>query len=60
MVGAVGPVFGLVAALLYRRETDEPMQTCPRCGRVTTAYDAICTRCGAELNTPDRWLATGS
>ena len=27
---------------------------CPRCGRVTKIYDALCTRCGAELDFPER------
>ena len=49
--GAV-PFFGLLAAILYRFERDELRRQCPRCGRVTKLYDAICTRCGEELEFP--------
>lgn len=51
--GAV-PVFGLLAAIFYRYERDEPRRQCPKCGRLTKAYDALCTRCGEELEYPDR------
>jgi DNA-directed RNA polymerase subunit RPC12/RpoP len=40
----------LVAAILYRFDTEEPETACPRCGKRTHFYDAICTRCGNELN----------
>jgi hypothetical protein len=49
--GAV-PFLGLLAAILYRFERDELRRQCPRCGRVTKLYDAICTRCGEELEFP--------
>jgi hypothetical protein len=55
--GAV-PVFGLLAAIFYRYERDEPRRQCPRCGRVTKAYDAVCMRCGAELDYPEVALAS--
>jgi len=55
--GAV-PIFGLLAAILYRYERDEPRRQCPRCGKVTKAYDAICMRCGAELEYPEAPLAS--
>jgi hypothetical protein len=50
--GAV-PFFGLLAALAYRFERDELRRECPNCGRVTKIYDALCTRCGAELDFPE-------
>ena len=50
--GAV-PVFGLLAALAYRYESDELRRQCPGCGRVTKLYDAVCTRCGTELDFPE-------
>jgi uncharacterized paraquat-inducible protein A len=53
--GAV-PIFGLLAAIAYRYERDESLRRCPRCGRVTQAYDALCTRCGEELEYPDELL----
>ncbi len=51
---------GLLAAIAYRSEREEPRRQCPRCGRVTKAYDAICTRCGAELEYPEVLLAPES
>ena len=50
--GAV-PVFGLLAALAYRYESEELRRQCPGCGRVTKLYDAVCTRCGTELEFPE-------
>ncbi|HEY7962368.1 MAG TPA: hypothetical protein VID29_10635 [Solirubrobacteraceae bacterium] len=55
--GAV-PIFGLLAAIAYRYERDEPRRQCPRCGRVTKAYAAICMRCGEELDYPQALLAS--
>jgi hypothetical protein len=57
--GAV-PVFGLLAAVFYRYERDEPRRRCPKCGRLTKAYDALCTRCGEELEYPEQPLASES
>lgn len=57
--GAV-PFFGLIAAIAYRFERDELRRQCPSCGRVTKLYDAICTRCGAELEYPDVAIAPES
>ena len=57
--GAV-PVLRLLAAILYRFERDELRRQCPNCGRVTKIYDAVCTRCGAELDFPEVALAPES
>lgn len=53
LVGAILPVLGLVGVLLFRREDEELRRTCPNCGRVCMLYDALCTRCGAELDFPE-------
>jgi len=53
LVGALLPVLGLVGVLLYRYETNELRRQCPGCGRIVPIYDAICTRCGTELEFPD-------
>lgn len=53
LISTVVPVLGLLAAILHRVERDELRRRCPRCGRVTKIYDAVCTRCGAELDYPD-------
>ena len=47
------PFLGLLAAIAYRFERDELRRACPRCGKVTKIYDALCTRCGQELDFPD-------
>jgi hypothetical protein len=57
--GAV-PFFGLLAALAYRFERDELRRVCPNCGRVTQIYDALCTRCGTELEFPETAIAPAS
>jgi hypothetical protein len=57
--GAV-PFFGLLAALMYRFERDELRRQCPNCGRVTKIYDALCMRCGTELEFPDTAIAPES
>jgi hypothetical protein len=55
--GAV-PVFGLLAAVCYRSERDELRRQCPTCGRVCKLYDALCVRCGTELEFPEQALAS--
>jgi hypothetical protein len=60
LISGLIPVFGLLAAIAYRFERDELRRECPNCGRVTKIYDAICTRCGAELEFPDRAIAPES
>jgi hypothetical protein len=63
-ISAVVPFFGLLAAIAYRMESNELRRRCPRCGRVTKIYDAICTRCGTELEwvggDPDQVIAPES
>lgn len=50
--GAV-PIFGLLAAIAYRHERNELRRRCPRCGKMTKIYDALCMRCGVELELPE-------
>jgi hypothetical protein len=59
-ISALIPILGLVAAILYRYERDELRRQCPSCGRVTKIYDAICTRCGTELDFPEVAIAPES
>jgi RNA polymerase subunit RPABC4/transcription elongation factor Spt4 len=58
LISMVVPIIGLIVAIIYRNERDELRQRCPRCGRVTKAYDAICVRCGAELEYPEELLVS--
>jgi hypothetical protein len=53
MVGAVVPFLGVVLAALYRYEIDEVRRQCPGCGRIVPLHDAVCTRCGTELDFPE-------
>ena len=53
LIGAIFPVLGLAGVLLFRRESEELRRPCPNCGRVCMLYDALCTRCGAELDFPE-------
>jgi peptidoglycan/LPS O-acetylase OafA/YrhL len=52
-ISAVVPFLGLLAALLYRFERDELRKQCPRCGKMVKLYDAMCMRCGTELDFPE-------
>jgi hypothetical protein len=60
LISGCVPVLGLLAAIFYRYERDELRRQCPTCGRVTKVYDALCTRCGTELEYPDRVIAPES
>jgi hypothetical protein len=53
LISGILPVLGLLAALLYRTERDELRRQCPGCRKIVKLHDAICTRCGTELDFPD-------
>ena len=53
LISAIPPFVGLLAAVFYRVEHDEPHRRCPTCGKVVPVYDALCTRCGTELEFPE-------
>lgn len=53
LIGTILPLLGLIAALLYRFDDQEPRRQCPTCGKVCMLYDALCTRCGTELEFSD-------
>jgi hypothetical protein len=53
LISTLVPFLGLMAAIAYRFERDELRRQCPSCGRVTKIYDALCTRCGTELDFPE-------
>ena len=52
LLSAIPPFIGLVAAVLYRNEYDEPHRRCPTCRKIVPVHDALCTRCGTELEFP--------
>jgi hypothetical protein len=53
LISALVPLFGLLAAILYRNEQDEVRRQCPRCGKVVKLYDQVCMRCGEDLEFPE-------
>jgi hypothetical protein len=53
LIGAVVPVIGLLAAVAYRSDRDELRRQCPGCGKVVKLHDAMCMRCGTELDFPE-------
>ncbi|MDQ6835054.1 MAG: hypothetical protein M3016_02600 [Actinomycetota bacterium] len=52
LVSGCVPFIGLLAAISYRHEDRELRRQCPRCRQVLKLYDAVCTRCGMELEFP--------
>jgi hypothetical protein len=57
IIATVVPVIGLITAIVYRSERDEARRLCPTCGRVCKLHDALCVRCGTELEYPQEPLA---
>jgi hypothetical protein len=67
LISGLVPFFGLLAAICYRYDSRELRRICHGCGRVLKLHDAICTRCGTELEFPEsaivsedamrRWVA---
>ena len=53
VIAFVVPFFGLLAALLYRFERNEPRRACPECGNVVPIHVQVCTRCGKDLDWPE-------
>ena len=58
LISACVPFLGLLAAVCYRWDNRELRRQCPDCGRVVKLHDALCTRCGAELEFPDVAIAS--
>jgi peptidoglycan/LPS O-acetylase OafA/YrhL len=53
VIAAAVQVLGLLAAVLYRYESDEVRRQCPRCGKVVKLYDQVCMGCGEDLEFPE-------
>lgn len=51
------PFIGLATAILYRVDTAELRRECPRCKRILKLHDAVCMRCGYELEFPEVAIA---
>lgn len=57
MISGAIPFIGLLTAICYRFENQELRRQCPGCGSVIKLHDAVCTRCGAELEFPEVAIA---
>lgn len=53
MISGLIPFLGLLTAICYRFENEELRRQCPSCGRVVMLHDAVCVRCGHELEFPE-------
>jgi hypothetical protein len=58
LISAIPPFVGLLAAIFARDEYDELYRRCPGCGKVVALHDALCTRCGTELEFPGTEVVT--
>jgi hypothetical protein len=58
MISGAIPFIGLLTAICYRFENQELRRQCPGCGSVIKLHDAVCTRCGAELEFPEVAIAS--
>ena len=58
LVSGLIPFLGLLTAIFYRWDTEELRRQCPGCGKVVKLHDAVCTRCGTELEFPDVAIAS--
>jgi hypothetical protein len=57
-IGFVLPLFGTVAALLYRRGGEVETRECPECGNTVAIHDQVCMSCGRDLEwAPDLTLS---
>jgi hypothetical protein len=54
LIAAIVPVLGLLAAVLFRFESDEVRRQCPRCGKLVKLHDQVCMRCGLDMDFPDQ------
>jgi hypothetical protein len=57
LISGLIPFLGLLTAICYRFENQELRRQCPGCGRVVKLHDAVCVRCGTELEFPDMAIA---
>jgi hypothetical protein len=58
LISACVPFLGLLTAVCYRWDKRELRRQCPDCGRIVKLHDAVCTRCGADLEFPDVAIAS--
>jgi hypothetical protein len=54
LIGFCLPLLGLLGAIVYRWEQEEPRRRCPRCDARLKITDQVCVRCGEDLDWPAR------
>ncbi len=59
-IGFFAPFIGLLCAFLYRWDSEELRRECPTCGRIVKLHDAVCTKCGTDLEWPETAIAPES
>ncbi len=52
LIGFCLPFAGVLAAVLYRFDRDEPRRQCPECGKVQALHVQVCMTCGRDLDYP--------
>jgi hypothetical protein len=57
MISGLIPFIGLITAICYRFDNQELRRQCPRCRKIVKLHDAVCMRCGEELEFPDVAIA---
>jgi len=58
LISACVPFLGLLTAVFYRWDNRELRRQCPGCGKVVMLHDALCTRCGTDLEFPEVAIAS--
>lgn len=58
LISGLVPFFGLLTAIFYRWENRELRRQCPSCGLMVKLHDALCMRCGTELEFPETAIAS--
>jgi hypothetical protein len=53
LISGIVPFIGLLTAVFWRLDNEELRRQCPGCGKVVKLHDAVCMRCGTELEFPD-------
>jgi hypothetical protein len=53
LISGTIPFIGLITAVFWRLDNEELRRQCPGCGRIVKLHDAVCMKCGTELEFPD-------
>ncbi len=53
LISGTVPFIGLLTAVFWRLENEELRRQCPGCGKIIKLHDAVCMKCGTELEFPE-------